>query len=62
MIILNLSFHRQLLSYLLGLFLMVSRVNLSKSFNYAPYLFSKKVEKWPYSEITSLLSAGSETE
>jgi hypothetical protein len=36
---------------------LVSRFNLSKSFNYTPYLFSKKVEK----TITSLLSAGSVT-
>jgi hypothetical protein len=38
---------------------MVSRFNLSKSFNYTPISFTKKLKKPPYTEITSLLSAGS---
>jgi hypothetical protein len=37
----------------------VSRFYLSKSFNYAPYLSPKKVEKRLYLEITSLLDVGS---
>ncbi len=60
MVILTLLFHRQVFSYLLGLFLIGQPFNLSKSFNYMPYLFSKIVEKTTLCpEITSLLSAGS---
>jgi hypothetical protein len=37
---------------------MVSHFDGSKSLNHLPYLFSQKMEKLPFPEITSLLVAG----
>ncbi len=59
MVILTLLFHRQVFSYLLGLFLiLVSCFNLSKSFNYTSYLFSKIVEKTTLSRDNFFIVCG----